>query len=302
MTTVGGAPVAPGVTEIAGKHPVWLRGLWHYDPSYPYDTETYEYHAWSTTDPHYVHEDVRLSPTNRHDVFLGQVKANLLYFLRRLGRADSVSREMLIRDLPLVPGALRERGGVIPDLALWPPHVNLDDPEGLSWRRHGTPLLVMEALSESTRAKDLEDNPPLYGVMGVQEYWVCDPDRRQWEAVYQAGDGGLWAEVDLRDRDSLYSPVLGAMLRVHAEDGFQCHNTDTGRWMEAPSGVRQEGRDVGYLEGRLEERRRALLTIARLLTDGDRVARLEDELDRLPFAQWPDVEDLYWRYTGKPDG
>ncbi len=139
MSTTGGSLIAPKVKKAEREHPAWLRELWHYDPAYPYDTDTYEYHDWSTTDPYYTQEEVRLSPTNRHDVFLGQAKANLLRFLQLAGQSYGVSREVMIRDLPEVAGASRQRPSVISDLVLWPEHVDLNDPSGLSWLRHGAP-------------------------------------------------------------------------------------------------------------------------------------------------------------------
>ncbi len=289
--------MAPKVKKVEREHPAWLRELWHYDPAYPYDTDTYAYDDWSTTDPYYMHEEVRLSPTNRHDVFLGKAKANLLRCLQLVGQSYPVSREVMIRDLPEVPGASRQRPSVIPDLALWPEQVGLDDPKGLSWLRHGAPLLVLEVLSTSTHTKDLEDNPPLYRAMGVQEYWVCDPDQMQWEAVYQVGDTGTWEKVDLQGKASLHSPLLQINLRVHATDGFQGQNPDTGQWVEALTSVRQEG----HAEGQIEERRNSLRAIARLLADEARAAGLEEELTHTPFDRWPTVDDLYWRYTGTSD-
>ncbi len=42
----------------------------------------------------------------------------------------------------------------------------------------GTPTLVLEILSTSTRSKDMVDKLNTYMLSGVQEYWVVDPKQR----------------------------------------------------------------------------------------------------------------------------
>ena len=49
-------------------------------------------------------------------------------------------------------------------------------PTGLFPGGNRGPLLVLECLSPSTEAKDREDNPIIYGLMGVAEYWICSPE------------------------------------------------------------------------------------------------------------------------------
>ncbi len=43
----------------------------------------------------------------------------------------------------------------------------------------GTPSLVIEILSPSTRSKDMVDKLNTYMLSGVHEYWVIDPDKKQ---------------------------------------------------------------------------------------------------------------------------
>ena len=43
----------------------------------------------------------------------------------------------------------------------------------------GTPALVIEILSDSTRSKDMIDKLNTYRLSGVKEYWVVDPKREQ---------------------------------------------------------------------------------------------------------------------------
>ena len=46
-------------------------------------------------------------------------------------------------------------------------------------RYNGTPILVMEVLSESTRHKDMVKKLNLYMVSGVKEYWIINPLNRE---------------------------------------------------------------------------------------------------------------------------
>ena len=43
----------------------------------------------------------------------------------------------------------------------------------------GTPTLVVEILSPSTRQKDMVDKLRSYMLGGVEEYWIIDPDNRK---------------------------------------------------------------------------------------------------------------------------
>lgn len=51
----------------------------------------------------------------------------------------------------------------------------------------GTPTLVLEILSESTRSKDMVDKLNTYMLSGVREYWIVDP-RQELVIVYTFAD------------------------------------------------------------------------------------------------------------------
>ena len=40
----------------------------------------------------------------------------------------------------------------------------------------GTPALVVEILSQSTRSKDMVDKLNTYMISGVKEFWIIDPN------------------------------------------------------------------------------------------------------------------------------
>lgn len=54
----------------------------------------------------------------------------------------------------------------------------------------GTPTLVVEVLSPSTRSKDLIRKLELYRACGIMEYWIVDPMKEQ-AAVYVLTDGEI---------------------------------------------------------------------------------------------------------------
>ncbi len=54
----------------------------------------------------------------------------------------------------------------------------------------GTPTLVIEILSESTRSKDMIDKLNTYMLSGVQEYWIIDT-RQQSILVYSFAERGI---------------------------------------------------------------------------------------------------------------
>ena len=55
---------------------------------------------------------------------------------------------------------------------------------------HGTPDLVVEVLSPSTRARDLQEKADRYLKCGVREYWILDPDEPEMRLWISSGT--LW--------------------------------------------------------------------------------------------------------------
>ena len=51
----------------------------------------------------------------------------------------------------------------------------------------GTPLLVVEILSPSTRSRDMVDKLNTYMISGVKEFWVVDP-KQEVVLVYSFKD------------------------------------------------------------------------------------------------------------------
>ena len=148
----------------------------------------------------------------------------------------------------------------------------------VSWQEQGAPLLVLECLSPSTEAKDREDNPIIYDLMGVAEYWICSPSDRHPMFGYQRTEAGAWLPVEAGVDREAWSPVLQTRIRTHSEHGFQCQDPVTGDWVDMERHLEAKGR------------RGALLELARSLhpTPAEYQAFVQ-KLDQTPWTEWPDI-------------
>ena len=94
---------------------------------------------------------------------------------------------------------------VEPDLLL----VTADQREIITEKHvRGAPALVVEILSPGTRRVDQQIKRDLYDRVGVREYWVIDPIGNRIGVHRRADDGGLGVAADLRERDTLTTPLL----------------------------------------------------------------------------------------------
>lgn len=292
------APSSPDATVpvegLATGHPAWLQTLWHYDPAYVYEPETYEYAPYSTTDPCYIEDGVRLSPNSYHDEFLTAAKANLLRFLELTGQVLPITREVSVWNLPDLPLARQSRRRLESDLGVWPAGTRVRRESMLQWEEVGLPRLVVECLSQSTIRNDLVTKPDLYCDLGVEEYWVCRAHPMQVHTVYQRDGRGRWQEQPVPGERGLYSSVLGTRVRIHEVDGFQCQDPATGQWIEADTSFYDEG----YGEGQYQ----ALLDLAEVLCTVQELADLRAELEAADPQAWPNIKDLYERYRPHGEG
>ena len=74
----------------------------------------------------------------------------------------------------------------------------------------GTPALVVEILSPSTRKRDWEIKRALYDRSGVREYWLVDPEQDVVTIHRRALDGSFprTARLTAKALDTLDSPLL----------------------------------------------------------------------------------------------
>ena len=80
------------------------------------------------------------------------------------------------------------------------------------------PILVVEVLSPSTRRRDLGEKRDFYLEVGVDEYWIVDPDLRAITSV-RSNRGDIstrdiltWAPLGARE------PLVVGVAKVFAED------------------------------------------------------------------------------------
>jgi Uma2 family endonuclease len=74
----------------------------------------------------------------------------------------------------------------------------------------GSPALVIEILSPSTRKRDEQIKRRLFERAGVREYWLVDPDRDQIKVFRRTSDGEFArvAELTATSADILITPLL----------------------------------------------------------------------------------------------
>ena len=74
----------------------------------------------------------------------------------------------------------------------------------------GTPALVVEILSPSTRKRDQQIKRALYERTGVREYWLVDPAANVVTIYRRDADGSFprVAELTVDGRDTLETPLL----------------------------------------------------------------------------------------------
>lgn len=314
--------------ELEAPSPA-LQDLWHYDARYPYDTAAYTYEDWCTTDPYYLQDGVSLITDVVHGQSLDQAQPNFGRFLhaRPLGPQGNplqCLRESVIRDLNLhalapdwslvarVAGydpdvlwrawqQIQARQAAEPDLGIWDGDADIPARGEISWTMTAGQLrMTVEFLSDTTTSKDLQINPVLYFLMGVEEYWICDPATQRIRSVWRFTEAGTWEDV-LADQSpeactEVYSEVLQTWVRFDPDYGLQCQDPDTGQWI---SGDWQ----ANHREGEKNRHVTLLLSAVRHLVP-DMSLRLQAELQatlqQRPLDTLPDPNGLWAHMTALP--
>ena len=86
------------------------------------------------------------------------------------------------------------------------------DPSHISTRGiEAPPLLVVEILSPSTRAVDRGTKSRRYAELGVQHYWIVDPDKKRLEC-YRLAKGAFQSVIDAQGDTTLRHPDWDGLI------------------------------------------------------------------------------------------
>jgi len=140
------------------------------------------------------------SPVLRHQQLLGRLHVTIFTFLEGHPEFGQVFLSPL--DTVFSPWDVVE-----PDLLL----VAGDQLEILTEPNiQGAPVLVVEILSPSTRARDRGIKRQLFDRGGVREYWIVDPKAQEVTIYRRSADGGFpkVAQLSAADAATVVSPLL----------------------------------------------------------------------------------------------
>ena len=100
---------------------------------------------------------------------------------------------------------LTEQDVFVPDLLV------VSDPAHISRRGiEAPPVLVVEILSPSTRAQDCGLKARRYAELGVEHYWIVDPERERLEC-HRLAEGVFRPLVDAEGEATLEHPTWGGL-------------------------------------------------------------------------------------------
>ena len=97
------------------------------------------------------------------------------------------------------------------------------------WVEYRVPNVVIETTSRKTRKKDTTDKPKLYAQLGIQEYFLFDPDQEYLDPPLQGYRlaGTDYVRIEPDESQALVSEELGLKLRVEAGQ-VQFYRRDNG--------------------------------------------------------------------------
>lgn len=244
--------------------------LWHFLPDYPYEPQ-HQYLDDLTTDPDYPLEDFPVLTSPEH-----QSLAHSIYTVLRAWMPDHVRKEQGLRHIG-------QDAQVQPDIVVAADPVPAGGLLDLEASSPGL-LLVVEVLSDTTQAKDRGFKMAFYAALGVQEYWLCNPnalapsraetERRRFRADYAPGvpdearmeiytlnpDGTYDPEPVLPEMDTARyggwpayrSPVLNRVVRTWAlsppDHVLQWWDEARG-WMDLETLAKETARSDGHADG-----------------------------------------------------
>ena len=310
----------------------YLESLSHYDPGHAYDIAHEYFDDW-TTDPNYGADGVHLLEFDEDGVFYPpDERAHTIEQYMCDTARDLVGNRVafqgfyrFVDEIAVELKRYTEQGKpantVKPDLTVMPSEEDLDVSRLPEDRRprpdDPVPELVLEILSESTAAQDLDDKLRLYQTLGIREYLVYDLGGKRWPGsprelwLYRLEDG-VYREIpadpklSTPDAQAFPSEVFNATIRMLPDPRendaemqnlperrrpaplFQWYDEDRGTWRDHASDKLREQEDRGITIGRAEERVEQAISVLRTF--------LEDELAPTDLDR---IEET-WRTFGPP--
>lgn len=88
-----------------------------------------------------------------------------------------------------------------------------DDPD---WAKAPIPILVVEILSDSTRRRDWNQKKQLYLDVGIDEYWIVDPDARTITVIRRGAAAAVASEQVTWAPTGTGSPLVVELKHVFA--------------------------------------------------------------------------------------
>lgn len=309
-----------------------IQGLDHYEPGYPYDI-AHEYGPEWTTDPDYGSSGVHLFEFDEDGVLTSPDKRpQAIELYMRDTAEDLVGRRVVYqsqygfdKEIAVRLKRYTAQGDpanfVKPDLLVMPSEADLD-PALIPADRQprpddAVPELILEILSKSTAAKDLNDKRLLYEMLGVHEYLVYDLGGKRWDGsprellLFRIDAAGVYRDVPADPGLSepevqvYWSNVFNAHIRfrpdaqewredfrdlpdeVQPPPCFQWYDPTEGRWRDRASDREYEQKLLLQEREARGEARVAVLVMRDLL--GDSLASAD--LDRV---------EQHWFRTGPP--
>jgi Uma2 family endonuclease len=148
------------------------------------------------------------SPTIRHQLLIGR----LHYEIESAMRARPGTGQVFLSPLDVI---FSEWDVVEPDLLF----VAADQSQILtSANVQGSPALIIEILSPSTRKRDRGIKRELFDRAGVREYWLVDPERDVVSLFRRQADGRFIEAAKLTESgDRLTTPLIPGFALLHEE-------------------------------------------------------------------------------------
>ncbi len=181
-------------------------------PDYQYGGKKVSYEEFMEI---YENSDLRMELINGEIVLLSspsafhqEISGNLFVMLREYLRGKKCKVFYAPFDVHFYKEGFRDPDVMQPDLL-----VACDTEENVNekGRYMGTPTLVMEILSPSTRSKDMVDKLNTVMLSGVQEFWIVDPEK-SLIIVYGFKDNGIDAYMVHTQGDTVHSYALEGLL------------------------------------------------------------------------------------------